>query len=223
MAGIDNAIYDKIVKKKWYQQEFLVSGTFVAPVDGVYFITGCGGGAGGGYTSSSSVSGGGGAGCFKYPVYLSAGTSVTVTIGAGGRGSATNTKNAGGNTAFGSYVVLNGAAGGTSTSLGGLVPAVEVTSDKSARQMGFFFCGASGGFNTSTLGSPGNSTFERGLSVVTVGGGAGGFFGVGGDSSTTGNGGNAPDNSGAGGGSTTASTFSGGNGGSGRLIVQWQE
>ena len=218
MAGIDNAIYDKLIKKKWYQQEFLASGTFVALIDGIYFITGCGAGSGGVYSPAGNVAGGsGGAGCFKYPVYLYKGESVVITIGAGGIGSSTGTRNSGGTTSFGSYIILPGGLAGTAAaSQGGLAGTNQAVTGYDSRPVGFLFCGASSA--TVSVGQD-NSSFPPG-SLVT--GGAGGFFGAGGNGSASANGGDAPANSGAGGGSTSASTFSGGNGGSGRLIVQWQ-
>lgn len=218
---MDNAIYDKLIKKRWYQQDFLVSGTFQAPVTGVYFLTGCGAGGGGTFNTTGNIYGGSaGAGCVMYPVFLIAGQTITVTIGAGGTGSANATSNGGGDTSFGSILTLPG-AGSTTGGLATLSATTEI--DRDSRPVGNLLSGATGGYTTSGSTKSGNSSFLAGISSTNIGGGAGGLFGKGGDSTTTGTGGSAVANSGAGGGATkTVTTGIGGNGGSGRLIVQWQ-
>lgn len=223
--SLEKVIYRELVKKGWKIKPFLINGTFIAPISGVYYISGCGGGAGAGYWASNSYSGGAGAACEMVPVYLNKGDSVTVTIGAGGVGTTAGQTTAGGTTSFGNYIILPGGQASTgSWSKGGLKnPYGSTTSESSPSQPlgGGMIAGASGGGAGAQL--PGNGKFSAGSSSGTWWGGAGGWYGVGGNHSTTGKGGNAAANTGAGGGVTSASGFAGGDGGSGRLDLMWQE
>lgn len=114
-------------------QSFETSGTFSVPSNvSLVYVSGCGGGGSGGVSAiSNQCSGGGGAGasCFRRPVAVTAGATVTVTIGAGGTATTTpdNTTfvngNPGGTTSFGSAVSLLGGPAGfgaaATASLGG--------------------------------------------------------------------------------------------------------
>ena len=94
----------------------------VAPVTGWYYVTaiGGGGGGGGGFVNGGAGSGGGpGSGVKNYPLFLQAGDTVDITIGAGGSPGA-----AGGATqvAVNSLIVVNvlgGAAGNAGTATNG--------------------------------------------------------------------------------------------------------
>lgn len=205
----DYAVYNLLKNKGWKKQSFLISGTFTAPVSGLYFINGCGGGAGGGVWASGPYSGGGGSGCFMVPVFLSKGDSVSVVIGAGGAGATGTTLAPGGTTSFGSYIKLEGGKGGSSGNQGGKT--FSIASDNSQYLGGGIFTGANGGRGTVL---PGNGRFNAGSSS-SVYCGAGGHFG---ESVLNAN---APNNSGAGGSSVTSGT--GYNGGSGYLEIMWQE
>lgn len=78
------------------KQTFTSSGSFTAPVTGMYKITLQGGGGGGGSSSNDAnfgIRGGGGGGQGGYAEFyasLTAGTSYSYTIGAGGSGGSTN-------------------------------------------------------------------------------------------------------------------------------------
>ncbi len=79
--------------KRWQSRLFTSSGTWTVPADvGVIWIDCCGGGAGGGSGFASETSGGGGAGGASAPSYVqhhmpvTAGETLTLTVGAGGVG-----------------------------------------------------------------------------------------------------------------------------------------
>jgi hypothetical protein len=87
---------------------------FTAPITGWYWSEcyGPGGGAGV-YTVSPEGEGGGGGGYSGKWIFLTAGTVVPVTIGAGGTTSGTGSGTAGGTTSFGSYHSATGGGPGT--------------------------------------------------------------------------------------------------------------
>ena len=209
---MDAIVYDAVSKKNFQIQKFTASGTFTAKVTGVHFINGCGAGASG--AISTAQSGGAGSGSKMFPIFLTKGQSVTVTIGAGGVWASGSTIAPGGDTSFGSFLTLPGAP----SYLGGLNWAGTGTGyswHADALPIGFLFSGACGAFNGSTL-PPGYSTFKRGTSTTNYPGGGGGFYGPGGNATESGVGGSAAANSGAGGGSGSTG---GGAGGSGYLEV----
>lgn len=122
---------------KFVNQVFTTSGTFVAPFAGDYYIDGCGGGADGG-VGSTSGGGGSGAWCKDYKVTLTAGQSVTVTIGG-----------VGGTTSFGSFITMTGGTAGNTTD-GGVGGTVTVGAGPNA------FNGVKGGFRAAaSIGGPG--------------------------------------------------------------------
>jgi hypothetical protein len=103
-------------------QRFTASGTFTVPegIDRVFVET-IGGGGGGGASGNASGGGtagnigaGGGAGGYgaRLVTGLTPGSSVTVTVGAGGTASAAASGGAGGSSSFGAFVSATGGGGG---------------------------------------------------------------------------------------------------------------
>lgn len=114
------------------KETFTTSGTFTAPVTGTYRITLQGGGGGGGACGGTGHTlngsgGGGGQGGFGYAYeVLTAGTSYSYTVGAGGVGGPTANSGdgkAGGNTSItingNAYVAAGGSPGRSAYNLGG--------------------------------------------------------------------------------------------------------
>ncbi len=109
-------------------QVFTANGVFVVPprVHTVY-VTLCGGGGGGAGVDGSSTDyvktsgGGGGAEAkIKREVSVTPGDSITITVGAGGRGGASgaNSGSAGGVSSFGALLSASGGGGGTTSAPG---------------------------------------------------------------------------------------------------------
>lgn len=101
-------------------QVFTASGTFTVPSTQLE-IWGIGGGGAGGCSGDGSgsglagnVGGGGGAGAFGYKRIsgLMIGSTISVTIGAGGVPSTANPSGGGGSTSFGPHMTCGGGAGG---------------------------------------------------------------------------------------------------------------
>jgi len=217
---IDVAVYDLVIRKGWKHQAFLLSGTFTAPVDGVYFLNGVAGGASGrvGADSADRAGGGSGESVTMMPVYLSAGTAVSISIAAGGTGDG----GSGGNTMFGSLVLRGGGIMGYPNNNyygGGLsVPGTagatyDLTNSKVVNQKpGANAC--SGGGLVGTY-----SEFAHGTKSGTyMWGGAGSKYSKGGAGNSGGAGLNGGIGAGGGSGTTAA-----GPGGQGYLDIMWQE
>jgi hypothetical protein len=223
-------------------REFLVNGTFTVPnniAGDVVYVTGSGGGGGGAaYITNQSGDGVSGAfsGCYieKMPVNVTAGASIPVIVGAGGlsvsvSSVAVQVGNSGQNSSFGGLVIPGGSGGGRMNQNSA---AVENLSG-----------GWSGGYrielSSTTVFQPQNSIRYRAsgrvreLGAVAMGSAAGAFGDAGAPVASSGasvTAGSAAANSGAGGGSAiffSASapsvTVTSGAGGSGRIIVEWQE
>ena len=195
---------------------FTGNGNFVVPQGvSLVWITGCGGGGGG-----ASNGGGGAAGnqVINFPISVTPGETIAVTIGGGGGSGA-----AGGNTTFGSYISIPGggpgvvSANGFSTSVN-CSSGTIVCSGTSCGNPGLgLFCGANGGRNT----YPGLSQglFSGGAGSTSGGGGGAGLFGPGAAGVPSGVGGSAGANTCAGAGGSNGG--GGGTGGSGKLIVTY--
>ncbi len=194
-------------------QPFTASGTFVVP-QGVtrLRVTVIGGGGAGG-THATIPSGGGGAGGQAITILtgMTPGTSVPVTVGAGGvalTGGATGSGGVGGTSSFGVYLSATGgqgggggsvsttaAGGGGGSGVGGLI--------NYAGSMGTdsIIPAARGGDGGGPGGGRGTTGLVAGIAAPGYGGGGGG----GGASSTSG----------------TGTGASGGNGGAGLVIVEY--
>lgn len=108
-------------------QQFDNSGTWTKPAglsaDAIVIVEAWSGGGGGGRGASVSFGGGGGGGCYVRKEFKAGDltSSVSVTIGNGGSGTATNNTSggAGGNTSFGGYLTAYGGGGGGAGGGGG--------------------------------------------------------------------------------------------------------
>ncbi len=217
----------------WKMQVFDANGTFTVPdaiAGNVVYVTGSGGGASGAAGVGISVSMlGAASGCYieRQPVTVSAGDSIAVTIGAGGA----PVSYSGG--AFGSVEGSDG-----SDSLFGplLIAGASKTRLNDGTQAGGWIGGSP------SQQAQGSIRYKSGLKAPQVSGAnaygaAAGAFGDGADGVTanlaTATGNAAPANSGAGGGSCAVYnndpvyggpyTATSGAGGSGKVIVEWQE
>lgn len=223
----------------WKMQVFDANGTFTVPdaiAGTVVYVTGSGGGGGGAaFIMSGANDGVGGAcsGCYieKQPYTVSAGDSITVTIGAGGAPVSANAITAlpvYGNDGQASYfgeMVINGGSGGG-----------ELTGGTSQNRKGGWVGGYIAG---ATVFIPQNSTRFRAssrasaLSAIAMGSAAGAFGDAGDAAASSGSAitaGSALPNTGAAGGGVVfftgvppTITITSGAGGSGKIIVEWQE
>lgn len=199
------------------KQTFGSSGSFTAPVTGMYKITLQGGGGGGGYAGADNTNhyftgggGGGGAIVCGYETLI-AGTSYNFRVGAGGAAAASATVDAG--SGGKTTITVNGNAYSAG---GGLTP----WQAKDASPGGQGGEGKVNG-NLVSLGAPGSSgkAVSNGL---TCGGNGGGFGG--GQSGPIFSLNGAMGGGGAGGGYTSYSTPNyrkGGNGGNGYITFEW--
>lgn len=227
-------------------QLFTASGTFNVPAGvSVVFVTGTGAGCGG---MGAGGCGGGGSGsyCVRYPVPVTPGGTLSITIGAAGApGAVGNTGRAqpGGDTIVGILTlrgapgwltggsVLNGSqGGGDGGGVSGATPGVI------GNQEGPWCWGGSSGGSFNDAGQPGNvggpcQGWQGGLggssgaSRAGCGGGAS-MFGPGGNgaNSAAGDGGAAPATSyGAGGGGASGATATGGVGRDGAVLIEWTD
>lgn len=189
-------------------QTFTSSGTYT-PTTGATKGIACGtggGGAGGGApatgASQASIGGGGSAGAFGC-IYISSGlTSQTVTIGAGGVGASGANGGAGGQTSFGSLMVLpGGPGGGTAGPTAG--PSVGFGTGQSAAPSG------SGTFLYQSKGAYSTAAIIASATSFASGTGANSNFGAGG-----------PNVAGSTGTGTAASGYGAGGSGAGALASQ---
>lgn len=197
---IDAVLYSLIQAQGWKKESFTTSGSFTAKTTGLHFIRATGGGGGG---HSSGGGGSSGAACDMFPVYLSVGDSVSISIGAAGAVGGT-----GGTTSFGAHISLPGGEAGppnaaTNVSKGGLrsfktaAAALAIGTSPDAISIGNIITGAS-------VFADGSGVYFYGNSAFPASGHAGGYFGSSGA------------NSGAGGNTNSV-------GYSGYLEVLWQE
>lgn len=208
---------------------FTSSSTWTVPNNvSLIWVTAWGGGGGGGGGQNNNgwgicSGGGGGSSAFvsAFPLAVTAGGTVTITIGAGGPGGPAN-----GNGSYGGATTVSGS--GYSVS----VPGGQGGCGYSSCGGGYPYTNCSGGNGGSpnywTGGAMTGITGNNGLlsSMGTQGGtGGAGYNGPGGAGSTTGNGVAAAANTGAGGGGAKYNAlfegYVGGPGGSGGVILAW--
>jgi hypothetical protein len=224
-ADIPESSTSQIVIRKI--QEITVSGNWTVPANiagGTLWVTGCGGGGSGVRVNSTTIIANGGFGGsygINIPISVSPLQVIPVIIGAGGAGipaSGTVSGNSGGTTSFGSLSFRGGS--------GGQVGLTDV-----------LLLGCSGVNPPIVLISPARAILAQSLngnecgasSITSISniscGGAAGLFGNGtaGKLSTGTQTDNAPANSGAGSGGSGGSTDSVGAGGSGKILVEWEE
>lgn len=223
----------------WKMQVFDANGTFTVPdsiAGNVVYVTGSGGGgSGAAFIMSVSNNGVGGAcsGCYieKQPYPVSAGDSIPVVVGDGGLAVSANAitanpvyGNDGQSSSFGSLVINGGSGGG------------ELTGGTSQNRKGGWIGGYIAG---TTVFVPQNSTRFRAssrssaLSAIAMGSAAGAFGDAGDTAASSGSSvtaGSALPNTGAAGGGAVfftgtppTITVTSGAGGSGKIIVEWQE
>lgn len=180
-------------------QKFTSNGTFNVPggVSQVYITLLGGGGGGRGNAGAGAGYGGGGGGLLiNYPVTVTPGGTVTVTIGAGGAGGVGNADGSdGGDTSFGSVVAPGGNGGTLSSGTGG-----GGIDNLAASTTVFSFKGGDSG----TGAGPRAGSTPFGLGTAN-------------DDPPS----DASDNTGAGGGGAVNATNNGAAGGSGLCIVMW--
>jgi hypothetical protein len=195
-----------------YSSSWNTISTFSATPPSVEYLVVAGGGAGGGTSA-----GGGGAGGFRTATGLSvsAGTSYTVTVGAGGTAVSAATGGSGSNSVF-SSITSTGGGGGGGCSTGETSAAVRAGaaggSGGGGGGSGTDGSGAgSGGTGTSGQGSNGGTSGTSPAGNVRAGGGGGGASATGANASgnTAGNGGNGTASSISG----SSVTYAGGGGG----------
>ena len=224
----------QIVRKS---QVILSSQTWTAPLrlaGNTIYVTGCAGGASGSVRDTTFtgfvIGGAGGSFVEKLPLVVTPGSAYTVTIPAGGAGGVTSGGNSGGDLTFGSLLTIRG---GRASTLG------SISNSASSLNTGLNIRGIQPpmvSFATNTqVFLPGQSVngnicgeTKDGIAANSgVGGGASGYFGNGTDSTSQNAvvvGISALANSGAGSGAVIGQAGStSGAGGSGRLIIEWDE
>lgn len=212
------------------------SQNWVAPaglVGGKVWLTGCAAGGSGAQlsvTSGFATGGFGGAYCEQLPVPVTAGTTYAVTIPAGGVGVTSGSGNAGGDLTFGSLLRLKGGKGGAShngtgaslnqffdfTLAVGIKPNIFMSSTTAG--LGVVAIPAD-----TVAGNVCGSPVSSGVDNYRATGGACGLFGNGANASTSTPAPSAAANSGAGGGAVVNTSGTSGAGGSGKLIIEWDE
>lgn len=177
-----NSIFNTLQMGVFNKKEtFTASGSFTAPVTGTYRITLCsggGGGAGAGQTTDYNfphTGGGGGSGC-RYTWYekLTAGTSYTFTIGAGGAGGNGGSSNQGGNGGY-SEITVNGhtyrcsGGYGSDSFRGGYAGSLAVDGGSFIRPSGWVAEAGKCGIPMVSAGTYTGSTGGFGCAVSTIG------------------------------------------------------
>jgi len=216
----DGTSFYSIILELGYR-EFTSTGTFIAPpgVSG-YIIDAFGGGGGGGRGSTgdgrSGPGGGGGAHAQVAIDPITAGTSITVTIGAGGTAGTSGGGGTGGTTSFGTYVYAYGGKGNTAQGSPG-----GGTASAGGNAGGDREYAAGGGFPNIRISSDTGGTPSTDLAIFSQvsGGGAGarggGVAGATGYSAEWGGGSGAPYVDASVGGAGGSSLWGGGGGGAG--------
>ncbi len=157
-----------------FRHTYIASGTFIDP-PGYRQIEmrgwGAGGSGGKAAVGVSNAAGGGGGGCMDHQYTPSAGTSRSITIGAGGAGVSSGAGNAGGATEFGSLFSWPGGSGGA------IVAGAAFAAGGDAMQgglIGAYNRGPSGGSGRTVWGGGSSSSGGNAVANSVYGGGAGG-------------------------------------------------
>jgi len=206
-------------------QTFSSSGTFVAPAGVTSVTVECwgAGGAGGMNNDDFSNGGGGGGGAYRKTTNVSvvAGTSYTITVGAGGVPSVNN-GNAGNTSAIlATTVTANGGKGGTNGQpgqggAGGAAGTLKGGDGADGLNLNY---GGGGGASGGTGAAGISAANANGASAVTGGGAGGNGAGISGGNGSFGG---FPGGGGGGGRSSSTGVFySGGNGGNGQVKISW--
>ena len=216
-------------------QEFTSTGAFTFNVPtGVtlVYVTGIGAGQGGKASATNHLAYGGGSGmsCWRVPVIVTSGGTLTGSVGTGGAavGPGEVAANDGGDTTIGSYIVLKGGGKGTSatgtgtsaTGVGGGYGIAGIGGAPGGPGTTYGpFLGGSGGGSPAAGGRGGPAgNFQGGaVSGTTAGGGAASPWAAGGAATGAGTAGSGSRGSGGGG----ADTGTSGAGGNGYVLIEW--
>lgn len=218
----------------WKMREFLVNDNFTVPLNiagDVVYVTGCGGGSSGQAVVNPPAQSGdaipGWSGCFvdRAPLQVTAGAVIPVTIGTGGAAQSISGGTAavdvsavasGGDTTFGTLLTIKGGERRRGAWSPASIGNANTSGQSSIRFVGGFGAQNSGFANAKAYGAPAGA-FGNAPNGATL-------LGVNGTAT------DAPANSGASGASICiqnntagALTATSGAGGSGRIIVEWQE
>ncbi len=213
-------------------QTFTTSGTFTVPTGVTSITVECwgGGGSGGGQSGGGSQGGGGGGAYSSATIAVAPGAQYSVNVGIGGVGTTSNIGTPGGDSWFGSNVVLAKGGGGSGSSrtggLGGVsssgVGTTKFSGGNGGPGSGCGSCAGGGGGSSAGINADGSTGIQTACSNCTNSGGiapAGG--GNGGAGGSSGESGSIP--GGGGGGSGNSSGASGGNGANGQVKVTYTE
>jgi hypothetical protein len=157
------------------------STSWVCPVDGIYRLSALGAGASGGAimktTTYGGVSGGGGGGFCEMEVFLTAGLTLTITIGAGGAQAVSNVSGTGYAGNDGGDTTITGT--GISMTAGGGKAGAYTTTTTTTAAGGAGGTASGGGINFAG-GAGGDALYTTNCGNAAGGGAAGSPYGVGG-------------------------------------------
>jgi len=193
---------------------FIANGTFTVPADvTTVYVTMVGAGGGGGKSGNNGGGGAGGQCLINYPVTVTPGGSITVTVGVGGLGAtyspSTIVGGTGGNSSFGSLSVAggpgaNGLGGGAAVGGSSTITSMDATGQTGATPARF----TAGNGRTVSAGSNG-------------GGGGASLYGNGGNGGSSSTNGTTGSGYGGGGGGSGSGVYNAGNGSNGFVLVAW--
>lgn len=193
------------------------------------WLTGCAAGGSGGQVAAGGFACGGfgGAYCEQLPVPVTAGATYAVVIPAGGAAQSSGNGNSGGDLTFGSLLTIKGGRGGRSQSGTGATIAqfLDFVSCSGVKP-NVFISSTVAGLGVASIAADtvnGNVAGASNTAAASCTGGAAGLFGNGTAATNNTAAAAADANSGAGGGASTNTSGVSGAGGSGKLIIEWDE